>query len=115
VLAENLSLHLRYRHAKSESTRWFEGISLPYMPKHQGTLGLMWLPAPRWALQAQAIYRSWRYRDVLNPDPLEAGWDATVLSSWQSYTKAWQLDAYLGSLFNDDQPTRAGVAISFRF
>jgi Flp pilus assembly protein TadD len=115
VLNESLSLYLRYRHADSKNTRWFDGNELPYLPKHQGTVGMNWFPLPRWNLQARTDYRSARFADAANNVQLASGWDAALLTSWQSYRKNVQADLYVRSLFNDDLPTSVGAALSLRF
>ncbi|MFH1021193.1 MAG: FecR domain-containing protein [Pseudomonadota bacterium] len=115
LLSDALSLHLRYRSARSVNSRWFQDNELPYVPAHQGAVGLTWRPAARWSIQGHAIYRGDRYADEANTQLLQHGWEGTVLTSWQSYRKDWQVDVYARSLFSHEQPIFYGTALSFRF
>jgi len=115
LLTDVISLHLRYRQSQSVNTRWFQSNKLPYVPKHQGMVGITWLPAVRWSIQGSAIYRSDRFADEANNQLLRHGWDGTVLASWQSYRKEWLIDIYARSLFNHEQSTFYGAALSYRF
>lgn len=115
VLRRELSMRLRYRGVESENTRWFSGNKLPFVPRHHATFGASWFPWPGWAFQARADYRSRRYADAANSEPLDAGWDATLMASRQSARKDWQADLYLRSLGNPELPVSAGLALSYRF
>lgn len=114
IITEAFSLHLRYRQALSQNTRWFADNELPYVPKHQGTIGLMWLPKARWVVQSQVIYRSDRYADEPNNILLDHGWLGTLQGSWQSYRKDRQIDLYIRSLLSSDQPVFYGAAFIWK-
>lgn len=113
ILSDTLSLRLRYRAAQSRNTRWYPHADLPYTPRHQAGLGFTWLPAPRWMVQAQAIRRSGQFMDENNATLLKAGWEGTILSSWQTPRKDWQVDAYLRS--SPGLTTTGGLAVVWRY
>lgn len=117
ILSPAFSLYARYRHADGENTGRFAGRGdpLPYVARHQGSIGGQWVVAPRWTVQARLTWRSERWADELLAQRLRPGWDGALLSSWQSPRKDWQVDLYVRALFHPDLPTTAGVRVAFRY
>jgi outer membrane receptor protein involved in Fe transport len=88
VVSERLTAHLRYRHSASENTgAAFAGNPLPYIPKHQTTLGATWAGPQRLYLSTQAVYRTLRYKDEDPSRPLDPGWAASVKLYWETADK----------------------------
>ena len=48
-----------------------------------------------------ATWRSSRFRDEANLEPLAAGWSAGFHAYWESLDKRWSLAAVLDQLHND--------------
>ena len=61
---DTLTGYTSYVHTESENTSaLYTGFKLPWLPRHQLTLGTTWSGPQRLMVQAQAVYRSSRYTD----------------------------------------------------
>jgi tetratricopeptide (TPR) repeat protein len=104
VLADNLSGSVRYQYNRSHNTATaFSGNTVPWLPKHLANAGLTWLPAARWQLSASATYRSSRFQDEANTQPLAGGWNFGLRSYWESVDKRHSVEAILENLHGNKQ------------
>jgi hypothetical protein len=115
-LGDTLSGYANYVHTESENTsRFFAGFALPFMPRHRFTFGVNWVGPERLLLQAQTIYRTSRFTDEIHSDQLPAGWDATVKATWQSADKRWLLEGFATNMLKKDTPSSVGVNAVWRY
>ena len=116
ILSDTLSFGIQLRQTQSKSTQCHLASALSYTPRQQAGIGATWLPAPRWLIQARAIWRNSQFADVRHTDTsaIAAGWETTLRGSWQAPRKDWQIDTYLKQEVGDGG-TAAGMAVQWRY
>jgi hypothetical protein len=104
LLSREISLTGRYIYADTENTTpAFQGLSVPYHPRHYFGTALNWQPYARWVVGPLATYRSGRFQDEANTEPLTAGWSFGLHGYWESADKRWSLAAVVDNLHSDKQ------------
>jgi tetratricopeptide (TPR) repeat protein len=92
----------RYIHSETEvTTAGFEGRAVPFHPRHYANLALNWQPYARWIVGPMATWRSSRFRDEANLEPLSAGWSAGLHAYWESESKRWSVAAMVDQIHSD--------------
>lgn len=101
--------------ARGENTsRWFDGLKLPYLPERRAGAGLTWTVAPTWRVQAQAVWRSTRYADEANANAIRAGWDGTLKATWLAPDRRLNIEAFAANLGRKDVDPFLGLALVWR-
>jgi len=104
LLSRELTLAARYVHSSTRNTSAaLDGRALPYHPRHYFNAGLNWQPRSRWILGPAATYRSQRYRDDANLEPLAGGWAFGLFAYWESEDKRWSVAASLDQVHSNKQ------------
>jgi tetratricopeptide (TPR) repeat protein len=102
LLSRNVSATARYIHTDTRNTTAaFSGRELPFHPKHYLNLGLNWQPYARWIFGATTTYRSNRFRDEANAEPLTAGWAFGLNGYWESEDKRLSVGLVVDQLHSD--------------
>ncbi|HSI55150.1 MAG: hypothetical protein ACAH21_15540, partial [Ramlibacter sp.] len=110
----------RYIYRDAEQTGVNSGLMIPYMPKHFVQVDSQWSIPGQWLLGASATYRTLRYRDDLNLDPIGNGWNFGFTAYWESQNKHHSvhliLDNVLSSKDAGKEPdTHLMARYSYRF
>lgn len=105
-LTRTHALSARYLRRDSRQDGGNDGLKVPYIPKNYLLLGSQWELPERWILGASAAYRSRRYRDDVNLDPIRSGWAFGFTSYWESADKRSTVQASLDNLL-----TRASAGV----
>jgi outer membrane receptor for ferrienterochelin and colicin len=93
----------------------YRGNQIPYLPEHRASLGLTWAGDQRLSISAQAVWRSARFSDDANQQPLPAGWDMTLKLNWESADKRWSLQGTAANLFKRGAEELVGISLVARF
>jgi hypothetical protein len=64
---------------------------------------LNWQPYARWIVGPTATYRSSRFRDEANLEPLSGGWAFGLQGYWESEDKRWSVAGVIDHLHSDKQ------------
>jgi hypothetical protein len=104
LVSREITLAGRYVYSDTENTATaFAGRAVPFHPRHYASAALNWQPYPRWVVGPLLTYRSSRYQDEANLEPLSAGWSAGIHAYWESLDKRWSLGAVIDQLHSDKQ------------
>ena len=112
------TLAARFNYAFTDSTTEFvafRGNMIPYLPRHQTSIGGTWTYAARSYVSAQAVHRSLRFTDEGNQSKLEPGWDMQVRGYVEFDRKHWSLEAYALNLLKKNASDVFGVIVNCRF
>jgi outer membrane receptor protein involved in Fe transport len=104
LFTRELTFAARYVNASTRNTSAaLSGRDLPFHPRHYFNAGLNWQPRERWIIGPSATYRSHRYRDDANLEPLTAGWGFGLFAYWESEDKRLSLAGSVDQLHSDKQ------------
>ncbi|HVZ45658.1 MAG TPA: tetratricopeptide repeat protein [Ramlibacter sp.] len=98
LLGRESSLAARYLNRDAVQTGALAGRMIPYVPRHFLQLDNQWAFGGQWLLGASATWRSLRYRDDRNLDPIHAGWAFAFTAYWESLDRHSIVEAILGNL-----------------
>jgi tetratricopeptide (TPR) repeat protein len=116
LLAPGIAARAYYTYTESENTDpAMRGLLIPYLPRHQATVGASWAPGHHAFVTAQAVYRSRRFADALNAQPLAPGWDAQLDAFIETADKRWSVEGFAGNLLKKDVSDVFGIVVSYRF
>ena len=101
LLSDRQAISARYLRRNARQQGVNAGLSIPYLPRDFLQLGSQWSLAGRWLLGARAIYRSARYRDDSNLEPLAGGWAFGLSAYWETADKRSSVQAILDNLLSD--------------
>ena len=103
LLSRDVTLAARYIYSNTENTgAGFEGLDVPFHPRHYFSTSLNWQPRPRWVAGPIATYRSSRYADEANTQKLESGWSLGAYAYWESMDKRWSVAAVVDQITSSD-------------
>src|SRR6185312_3438532 len=71
----------------------FSGRRIPYLPRHQASVGASLAPGHHIFLTAYAVYRTERFADEANTQALPSGWDAQLDVFVETPDKRWSVEA----------------------
>ena len=103
LLSDRQTVSASYLARGSRQTGINAGLLIPYVPRNYLQLGSQWSLPERWLLGASAVYRSTRYRDDANLDPIRAGWSFGLTAYWETADKKSSVQAILDNLLPDAQ------------
>jgi len=104
LVSRDLTLAARYVYTDTRNTTaTFRDRAIPYHPAHYVNLAASWQWAPRWIVGPVATWRSSRFRDEANTEPLSAGWAFGLHAYWESYDKRWSVGALVDHIHSDKQ------------
>lgn len=104
LLSRSLSAAARYIHTESHNTAAATiGKAVPYHPRHYVNFALNWQPYARWVLGTTTTYRSSRFRDEANAEPLSAGWAFGLNGYWETSDKRLSLGLTIDQLHANKQ------------
>lgn len=116
ILGDHLATSLQYTYTESENTNSaFAGNHIPYLARHQGSLGLTWAPGWHTYVTALGIYRTRRFSDEANTIELPSGWDAQLMVYWETPDKHWSVELHGANLLKKQASDLFGVLASYRF
>ena len=101
LLSDRQTISASYLARSSRQTGINTGLLIPYVPRHYLQLGSQWSLPERWLLGTSAVYRSTRYRDDTNLDPIRAGWSFGLTAYWETADKKSSVQAILDNLLTD--------------
>jgi hypothetical protein len=116
LVTPGIAARAYYTYTESENTDpALRGLLIPYLPRHQATVGASWAPGHHAFVTAQAVYRTRRFADAANAQPLAPGWDAQVDAFIETADKHWSVEGFAGNLLKKDASDVFGVVVSYRF
>lgn len=101
LLNEHQTISASYLLRESRQDGVDADLLIPYVPHDYLQLGSQWSLPDRWQLGVSAVYRSSRYRDDANLDPIEAGWSFGVMAYWETVDKKSSVQAIADNLLLD--------------
>jgi len=101
LLSDRQTVSASYLARGSRQTGVNTGLLIPYVPRNYLQLGSQWSLPERLLLGASAVYRSTRYRDDTNLDPIRAGWSFGLTAYWETADKKSSVQAILDNLLPD--------------
>ena len=114
----NSSLAARFNYTYTDSANQLDAFRdnlIPYLPRHQASVGGTWTYAARSYVSTQAVYRSVRFSDESNQLRLVPGWDMQVRAYVEFDRKHWSLEAYAINLLKKNESDVFGVVVNYRF
>ena len=116
IVAPSLAARFNYVYTQSSARlEAFRDNLLPYLPRHQASVGATWTYAARSYVSTQAVYRSTRFSDESNQIRLEPGWDMQMRAYVEFDRKHWSLEAYALNLLKKNVSDVFGVVVNYRF
>ena len=121
IVAPSLAARFNYTYTQSSARlEVFRDKFLPYLPRHQASVGATWTYAARSYVSAQAVYRSARFADEGNHARLDPGWDMQLRAYVEFDRKHWSLEAYAINflkwhILEKHNPGVRGVILNYRF
>jgi Flp pilus assembly protein TadD len=104
LLSRAVTAAVRYVYSDSKNTTpAFRDRAVPFHPRHYANLALNWQPYARWIIGPTATYRSSRYRDEANLEPLSNGWVFGLQAYWESEDKRWSVAGAIDQVHSDKQ------------
>ena len=98
LLSRTHSMAFRYLWRNAHQTGANDGLMIPYIPRHFAQLDSQWSIPGHWLLGASASYRSARFRDDTNLDPIRAGWNFGLTAYWESADKHHSFQVIMDNL-----------------
>ncbi|MDB5871239.1 MAG: TonB-dependent receptor [Ramlibacter sp.] len=98
LLSRTHAMAFRYLWRNAHQTGANDGLMIPFVPRHFAQLDSQWSIPGHWLLGASASYRSARYRDDTNLDPIRAGWNFGLTAYWESADKHHSVHLILDNL-----------------
>ncbi|MBI5275658.1 MAG: tetratricopeptide repeat protein [Burkholderiales bacterium] len=89
---------VRYLYRDAQQSGAATRLAIPYVPRHFLQAGSQWSAGGQWLLGAGATWRSERFRDDANLQPLAAGWQFGFTAYWESLDRRHSMQALLGNL-----------------
>ncbi len=116
LLLPTLSVFGQYTASHSRNTsNFFRGLALPYMPRHRLGLGATWQGPDRLLLQVQAIYRTRRFTVEHGGEQLPSGWDMALLGRWQTQNRRWTVGVFALDLLHPKRKPMLGLQAAWRY
>lgn len=116
LLRPTLSAFAQYTATHSRNTSsFFQGLALPYMPRHRLGLGATWQGPDRLLLQVQAIYRTRRSTTEYGGDPMPSGWDMALSGRWQTQDRRWTVEVFALDLLHPQRKAMLGLQAVWRY
>ncbi len=116
IIGYHLATSLQYTYTDSENTASaFAGNRIPYLARHQASLGLAWAPGWHTYVTMLGIYRTRRFTDEANTVELPSGWDAQFMVYWETPDKHWSVELHGANLLKKQASDLFGVLASYRF
>ena len=101
LMNDHQTISASYLSRGSRQTGVNAGLLIPYVPRNYLQLGSQWSLPDRWLFGTSAVYRSTRYRDDTNLDPIKAGWSFGFTAYWETADKKSSDQATLDNLLPD--------------
>lgn len=115
VLGGGFAGSASYVHTVSRNTSdWFKGLPLPYLPRHRAGMGLDWSNESLLTAGGWLVWRSERL-STENGDRLPASWDLTLRMKWQSPDRRWQVETWAANLLKKSTDTTLGIGLLWRY
>ena len=103
LVSDRQTLSASYLLRDSRQTEANDDCLIPYVPHDYLQLGSQWSLPHRWLLGSSAVYRSQRYRDDTNLDPIKAGWSFGFTAYWETVDKKSSVQAIIDNLLLDSE------------
>ena len=115
MLGSGFSANTSYVLSDSHNTSdWFKGLPLPYLPRHRVGLGLDWSNEARLTAGATLVWRSEQLTTEYGSE-IPASWDLTLRMKWESIDKRWQLESWASPLLKKAVDPTFGIALLLRY
>lgn len=116
TINDSLSAFVRYRNTASENTgRLFDGLELPYMPRHALAVGYTWVYDGGLYFASKATFRSERFADEANLVKIDPGWDVSSDLFLELFGRRCVLRVGADSLLDRNKPEFYSGDVTFRY
>ena len=116
IVTESLSLSARYQYTTSRNTGVkHAGAWVPYLPHHAAEIGATWISAQRIFFTTRTVYRSRRFTDEANLQPVRSGFDTAADVFWETRDKRLRLHGGVDNAFHPTRPTQYFATLVFLF
>lgn len=116
ILTDALSLYARYQYAESKNSGTdYEGLELPYLPRHTLAVGSNWISPQKIVVVPEATFRSSRFADEANDIYLEPGWSLALDVVWESRDKHWLAGVWMDYVLEPNYSKEYGALVSYRY
>ena len=115
VLGNGFAVNSSYVLSDSRNTsEWFKGLPLPYVPRHRVGLGLNWSNEARLTTGATLVWRSEQWTTEYG-NAIPASWDLALRMQWASTDQRWQLESWASQGLNKTVDPTIGIAVLLRY
>jgi len=87
LLSKNQTVSARYLGRSARQSGGRSGLKIPYIPRHFAQLASQWSLSGGWLLGTSATFRTERFKDEDNLQPMTAGWSFGLTAYWEDPTK----------------------------
>ena len=103
LIGRNQTIAVRYLARNARQQGAGKGLKIPYIPRHYAQFTSQWALAGGWLLGTSATFRTGRFRDDTNQEPISAGWAFGLTGYWEDASKHHGLQAILDNLLTRKQ------------
>lgn len=119
ILAKQLGFFLRYLYSDAEGSGGaFDGLSVPGVPDHVASGGLVWIAPFYLKVMLTETYVGEQYTDYSNEEKLSSFWLTSLSASWEPFQKHGFIGLSVNNLFNEGDPApgrSAYITLEYRF
>jgi hypothetical protein len=116
LLSTHHALAVQYLYRDAQQSAVQDDLTIPYVPRHFLRIGSQWTLPGKLVIGLQATYRTRRYRDQENLEPLLPGWNAGANMYWETADKRDVVQMIVDNLVTDGRSAlHDKPAFSFRY
>jgi hypothetical protein len=116
IVSESFSVNARYQYTTSRNTGpSYADRQIPYLPHHAGEIGATWVTPQRVFFTTRAVYRTERFTDQANLQPIRRGFDAAADIFWETRDKRLRVHAGIDNAFHPTLPTQYFASLVLLF
>jgi tetratricopeptide (TPR) repeat protein len=116
IVSESFSVNARYQYTTSRNTGpSYADRQIPYLPRHAGEIGATWVTPQRVFFTTRAVYRTERFTDQANLQPIRRGFDAAADIFWETRDKRLRVHAGIDNAFHPTLPTQYFASLVLLF
>jgi Flp pilus assembly protein TadD len=116
IVSEVFSVSARYQYTESRNTGTrHPDARIAYLPRHATEVGATWVTPQRVFFTTRIVFRSERFTDEANLQPIRRGADAAADIFWETRDKRVRLHAGVDNAFHPTRPTQYFTTLVFLF
>jgi Flp pilus assembly protein TadD len=116
IVSDSFSVSARYQYTTSRNTGpSYADRQIPYLPRQTGEIGATWVTPQRVFFTTRAVYRTKRFTDQANLQPIRTGFDAAADIFWETRDKRLRVHAGIDNAFHPTLPTQYFASLGLLF